>query len=291
MPETSPATAPEDLREWDTVIVPERGWFDLRLREVWQFRDLIYLFVKRDFVTSYKQTILGPLWFIAQPLMTSLVFWVVFGRIGKIVTRGVPQFLFFMSGIILWTFFSNCLIKTATVFTGNTLLFGKVYFPRLTVPLSVVLTNLATFAIQFCLFLGFFFVAWYFGVPVHPNWRLIVLPVLLLEIAMLAIGVGCLVAALTVKYRDLGIIVQFAVQLWMYASCVVFPLSLMGPEVRSWFVLNPMVPIIESFRYAFIGFGSIHRWELAMSFGITTVLFVGGIILFTRVERTHLDSV
>ena len=236
----------EDLSQWDAVITSERGWFDLRLRQVWEYRDLIMIFFKRDFVASYKQTILGPFWFFAQPLLTSLVFWVVFGRIGKIVTKGVPQFLFFMAGIILWNFFATSLTKTAATFTSNTNLFGKVYFPRLTVPLSIVLTNLCTFALQFLLFLGFFAVAWWFGVPVHPNWRLIVLPVLLLEIAMLAIGIGCIVAAMTVKYRDLAVMVQFGVQLWMFASCVVFPLAAIGPETRLWFILNPMVPIIES---------------------------------------------
>jgi lipopolysaccharide transport system permease protein len=290
MSEPVPETA-EDLAGWDTVIIPERGWFDLRLRAIWEYRDLILLFFKRDFVASYKQTILGPFWFFAQPLMTSLVFWVVFGRIGKIVTKGVPQFLFFMAGIILWTFFSTSLIKTATTFTGNSGLFGKVYFPRLTVPLSVVLTNLATFAIQFLLFLGFFAVAWWCNVPVHPNWRLIVLPVLLIQMSMLAIGVGCIVAAMTVKYRDLAVIVQFGVQLWMYASCVVFPLEAIGEKTRIWFILNPMVPIIESFRYAFIGYGVIRTWMLAVSLAITTVLFFGGLLLFSRVERTHLDSV
>ena len=286
-----PTAAAEDLSRWDLVITPERGWLDLRLRQIWEYRDLIVLFFKRDFVASYKQTILGPFWFFAQPLMTSLVFWVVFGRIGKIVTKGVPQFLFFMAGIILWNFFASSLTKTVTTFTGNSGLFGKVYFPRLTVPLSVVLTNLAIFGAQFLMFIGFFAVAWWFGVPVHPNWRLIVLPLLLIEIAMLAIGVGCIVAALTVKYRDLAAMVQFGVQLWMFASCVVFPLEAIPPDKRFWLILNPMVPIIESFRYAFIGYGVIEPWQLALSMGITAVLFVAGLLLFNRVERTHLDSV
>lgn len=287
---SDPATT-EDLRQWDLVITPERGWLDLRLRQIWDYRDLILLFFRRDFVASYKQTILGPFWFFAQPLMTSLVFWVVFGKIGKIVTKGVPQFLFFMAGIILWNFFATSLTKTVTTFTGNSGLFGKVYFPRLVVPLSVVLTNLAIFAAQFLMFLGFFVVTWWLGVPVHPNWRLIILPFLLIEIAMLAVGVGCIVAALTVKYRDLVAMVQFGVQLWMFASCVVFPLAAIAPDQRIWLVLNPMVPIIETFRYAFIGYGVIEPWQLAMSMGMTLVLFVTGLLLFNRVERTHLDSV
>ncbi|MEA3210641.1 MAG: lipopolysaccharide transport system permease protein [Chthoniobacter sp.] len=286
-----PAPAAEDLSQWTAVVTPNRGWLDLRLRQIWAYRDLIVLFFKRDFVASYKQTILGPFWFFAQPLMTSVVFWVVFGRIGKIVTKGVPQFLFFMAGIILWNFFSSCLIKTSTTFTSNSSLFGKVYFPRLTVPLSVVLTNLATFGFQFVMFLGFFAVAWWFDVPVHPNARLLVLPFLLLEIAALAVGVGCIVAAATVRYRDLAVIIQFGVQLWMYASCVVYPLSAVGPAYRGFFVLNPMVPIIESFRYGFIGYGEIHFWELALSMGMTALLLVIGVVSFSRVERTHLDSI
>lgn len=273
------------------MLTPERPWFDLRLRELWAYRDLIYLFFKRDFVTSYKQTILGPFWFFAQPVLTSVVFWVVFGRIGKIVTKGVPQFLFFMSGIILWQFFSQCLIRTATTLSANAGIFGKVYFPRLTVPLSVVITNGLTFLIQFALFLGMFGVAWYFGVPVHPNWRVIALPLLLVQMAALALGVGCIVAALTTRFRDLAFVVQFGVQLAMYASCVVFPLEAIGPGLRPYFILNPMVPIIEGFRYAFIGYGVIEFWHLALSAGTTAVIFFIGILMFRHVEKTFLDTI
>jgi lipopolysaccharide transport system permease protein len=289
--ESAISTEKEDLSGWDSVITPERGLLDLRLKQVWACRDLIYLFCRRDFLASYKQTILGPFWFIAQPLMTSLVFWVVFGRVGKIVTKGVPQFLFFMAGIILWNFFQSCLVKTASTFTGNGGLFSKVYFPRLTVPLSVVVSGLATFGLQLLMFLGFFGVAWWFGVPVHPNWRLVILPILLLTMAALAVGVGCIVAAMTVRYRDLAVIVQFGVQLWMYGSCVVYPLAAISPQYRTLFALNPMVPIIESFRYAFIGYGVIEPWHLLMSIGMTSALLFIGLILFTRVERTHLDSI
>lgn len=289
MPDAAPPA--DDPRQWDSVLTPERPWFDLRLRELWAYRDLIYLFFKRDFVTSYKQTILGPFWFFAQPVLTSVVFWVVFGRIGKIVTKGVPQFLFFMSGIILWQFFSQCLIRTATTLSANAGIFGKVYFPRLTVPLSVVITNGLTFLIQFALFLGMFGVAWYFGVPVHPNWRVIALPLLLVQMAALALGVGCIVAALTTRFRDLAFVVQFGVQLAMYASCVVFPLEAIGPGLRPYFILNPMVPIIEGFRYAFIGYGVIEFWHLALSAGTTAVIFFIGILMFRHVEKTFLDTI
>jgi lipopolysaccharide transport system permease protein len=288
MPEETPE---EDLRNWDLVLTPERPWFDLRLRELWSYRDLILLFFKRDFVTSYKQTILGPFWFFAQPVLTSIVFWAVFGRIGKIVTKGVPQFLFFMAGIILWQFFSQCLTRTAVTLSANASIFGKVYFPRLTVPISVVMVNGLTFLIQFVLFLCFFLVAWWKGVPVHPNWRVVVLPFLLLQMAALALGVGCMVAALTVRFRDLAFVVQFGVQLAMYSSCVVFPLEAIGKDTRIWFLLNPMVPIIEGFRYAFIGYGVIEFWHLAMSAGITAVIFVAGILMFRHVEKTFLDTI
>lgn len=290
MPEATPTPA-EDLRQWSAVLTPERPWFDLRLREIWAYRDLIYLFFKRDFVTSYKQTILGPFWFFAQPFLTTVVFYVVFGRIGKIVTPGVPQFLFFMSGIILWQFFSQCLIKTATTLSSNAAIFGKVYFPRLTVPLSVTMVQGLTFAIQFVFFLGFFFVAWRYGVPVHPNWRVIVMPLLLVQMAALALGLGCIVAALTVRFRDFAYVVQFGVQLAMYASCVVFPLESIPADKRIFFLLNPMVPIIEGFRYAFIGYGAIEFWHLAMSAGISGAVLIIGIVMFRHVEKTFLDTI
>jgi lipopolysaccharide transport system permease protein len=290
MSEPTPA-APEDLSEWSAVITPEQGWFDLRLREVWAYRDLIYLFCKRDFVASYKQTILGPFWFFAQPVATAIVFWVVFGRVGKIVTPCVPQFLFFMAGIILWQFFSQCLIKTATTLNSNAGIFGKVYFPRLTVPLSVTLTQGITFLIQFVLFLVMFGVAWKFGVPVHPNWRVIILPLLLVQIAALALGVGCIVAALTTRFRDLAFVIQFGVNLAMYASCVVFPLENVPLQYRGWMLLNPMVPIIEGFRYAFIGYGVCETWHLLVSAGITAVIFFIGLVMFRHVEKTAMDTV
>lgn len=289
---SEPASSlPENPDDWDLVITPERPAFDIRIRELWAYRDLILLFFKRDFVTSYKQTILGPFWFFAQPVLTAVVFWVVFGRIGKIVTKGVPQFLFFMAGIILWQFFSQCLVRTANTLSANAGIFGKVYFPRLTVPISVVMTQGLTFLIQFLLFIAMFGVAWHFGVPVHPNWRIIVLPFLLVQMAMLALGVGCIVAALTTRFRDLAFAVQFGVQLAMYGSCVVFPLDSVVERWRFWLTLNPMVPIIEGFRYAFIGYGAIELRHLLISAGMTVVLFVVGILLFRRVEKTFLDTI
>lgn len=290
MPE-SPAPPAEDLREWDLVLTPERPWFDLRLHELWEYRDLIRLFFKRDLVTTYKQTILGPFWFVAQPVLMALVYWFFLGRVGKIITKGVPQFLFFMSGIILWQFFSQCLIRTATTLSANAGIFGKVYFPRLTVPLSVVMTNGLTFLIQFALFLFMFGVAWWLGVPVHPNWRVIVLPFLLLQMAALALGAGCIVAALTTRFRDLSFVVQFAVQLGMWVSCVVTPLEMIGKDKRIFFILNPLVPIIEGFRYAFIGYGVIEFWHLAVSAAVTAVIFVVGVVMFRHVENTFLDTI
>jgi lipopolysaccharide transport system permease protein len=276
---------------WSKIIQPERPWFDLQLGELWRYRDLIYLFARRDLVSVYKQTLLGPLWFFAQPVFTAAVFWMVFGRIGGIITTGTPQLLFFMAGIILWNYFSNCLLRTATTLTANATLFGKVYFPRLAVPLSVVLSQLVSFAVQLALFVALFGLSWAFGVPVEPNWRMISLPLLLLNIVALALGVGCIVAALTTRYRDLEVAVGFGVQLWMYGSCVVYPLEAIPKDMRWYFLLNPMVPIIESFRFAFLGRGVVEVWHLALSMGVSMVCLVVGLMLFRHVEGTFLDTV
>lgn len=282
--------APEDLSQWSVVITPRRGWFDLRLKEVWQARDLIWLFVLREFTTSYKQTVLGPLWFFVQPFFTTVVFTLIFGKVGKITTPGTPQFLFFLSGITAWTFFAASLTRTSTTFTNNSGLFGKVYFPRLTVPISIVLTNLVTFGIQFAFFLLVFFISWYSGEPVNPNWRVLILPVLIFQMSALGFGMGCMVSSLTTRYRDLAVAVTFGAQLWMYVSCVVFPLSAIPEKWRLLFILNPMVPIIEAFRFAFLGVGIIELWQLAVSFAMSMLVLFLGLVMFTRAERTVMDT-
>ena len=281
----------EDLSEWSEVLTPERGRFDLRLGEVWRFRDLMFRFFRRDFVASYKQTVLGPLWFVVPTMITTGVFSVVFGKIGRIPTDGMPSVLFFMIGITAWNYFSACLTRSATTFTGNAGIFGKVYFPRLVMPISTILTNLLTFTIQFGMFLLFFAFYWWKGVPVHPNWRVIILPILLVQMGALGLGIGCIVSALTTRFRDLAFMVQFGTQLWMYASCVVYPLSQIPKEWRLLFILNPMVPIIESFRFAFLGGGIVEIWHLAVSAVLTLILLLIGLSMFSRAEKTFMDTV
>ena len=284
--------APEkEAGEWTEIITPQIGWFDVRLREIWQYRDLVWQFFRRDFVSSYRQTVLGPLWFVLPPLATTLIMAIVFGRVAKVSTDGTPHILFFLLGVTAWNYFASCLTRTATTFTGNAGLFGKVYFPRLTVPVSVVLNNLATFGIQFGVFLAIFIYHWATGAAVEPNWRMVLVPLLLVQMGALGLGMGCMVSALTTRYRDFGMMLSFGVQLWMYVSCVVFPLSSVAPGVRWVFVLNPMVPIIESFRFAFLGRGVIENWQLALSFGISGVVLFLGLLMFHHVERTFTDTV
>ena len=292
MSDTAKQTAPEaDDAQWTEIITPQLGWFDVRLGEIWQYRDLVWQFFRRDFVSSYRQTVLGPLWFVLPPLFTTLVMVIVFGRVAKVSTDGTPHILFFLLGVTAWNYFASCLTKTATTFTGNAGLFGKVYFPRLTVPVSVVLNNMATFGIQFAIFLAIFLYHWWSGAPVAPNWRMILVPVLLVQMGALGLGLGCMVSALTTRYRDFGMFVGFGVQLWMYVSCVVFPLSSVAPGARWLFILNPMVPIIESLRFAFLGKGVIEIWQLALSFGMSGAVLFLGLLMFHHVERTFTDTV
>ena len=276
---------------WSRVLEPRKGWLDLRLRDLWRYRDLVALFVHRDFVSQYKQTVLGPLWLVLQPLFTTLVFTVIFQKVAKIPTDGIPSILFYMCGITAWNYFADCLTKTANTFSANNQIFEKVYFPRLTVPISIVLTNLATFAIQFTLFLGFCAFFFLKGAPVHPSWRIVVLPLLLVQMAALGLGAGCLVSALTTRYRDLTMLVAFGVQLWMYGSCVAYPLSEVPAEYRWLLALNPMVPIIESFRFAFLGAGIIERWQLAVGALESAVILLAGLVMFCRVEKKFTDTI
>jgi lipopolysaccharide transport system permease protein len=286
-----PKAPSDDLGEWSTIITPHRGWLEVRWRELWQYRDLIYLFVRRDFVGTYKQTVLGPIWFFLQPIFTTIVFTVVFGKIAKISTDALPPPLFYLSGIVMWQYFADCLNKTSSTFTSNAGIFGKVYFPRLVVPISTVITSLITFAIQFVLFLSLLAFFKIQGAPVYPNYRIIILPFLLLMMASLGLGVGCLVSSLTTRYRDLAVAVGFGVQLWMYASAVVYPLSEIPAEWRWLLVLNPMVPIIESFRFAFLGLGVVEIWQIAMGAGVCLLVLLGGILTFNHVEKTFSDTV
>jgi lipopolysaccharide transport system permease protein len=279
-------------QRWTTVIKPVTGWFDLNLRELWRSRDLVMLFVWRDFVTVYKQTILGPLWFLLQPLLTTMVFVLIFGRLAGLSTDGVPRLLFYLLGTVTWSYFANCLQKTSTTFSSNAHIFGKVYFPRLTVPLSIVISNLIAFAIQFSLFLLFFaFYASEGWIKPALQPTLLLLPVLLIQMAALGLGCGMIVASLTTRYRDLGLLVGFGVQLWMFVTPVVYPAS-MVPQRWEWLMgLNPMAAIINTFRHAFHGVGNFDIGQLLVSMAVTATILAMGVLLFSRIEKSFMDTI
>jgi lipopolysaccharide transport system permease protein len=277
--------------EWTQIIKPHGHLLDLKLNELLKYRDLIYLFVHRDFVAQYKQTILGPAWHFIQPLLTTITFTIIFGKIAQLSTDGVPPFIFYMAGIVIWTYFSSVLTSTSNTFTGNAALFGKVYFPRLVVPAAHVFTRLVAFAIQYIFFLAFLAYFIWKGADINPNTWILATPVLLLMMAVLGIGLGMIISALTTRYRDLTVLVSFGVQLFMYASPIIYPLSTLPDKWRFWASLNPVAPIIELFRYSYLGSGSIDLTMLTVSFiQISVVVFIG-IIMFNRTERTFLDTV
>jgi lipopolysaccharide transport system permease protein len=261
------------------------------LGELWRARELILLFVWRDFVSVNKQTILGPAWYVVQPILTPLAFTVVFGQIAKLPTDQMPAFLFYMAGSLVWTYFSQCLVKTSDTFVGNAGLFGKVYFPRLSVPISLLVSNLITFGIQLVLFLGFLVGFWVSGADVGPNWAVALLPLLLLIMAGLGLGGGITISALTTRYRDLRLMVSFAMQLFMYATPIVYPLSSVSGGLRLLLLANPMTSIVETFRFAFLGAGSFSVWNLTYSLVFMVVMLFLGMLLFNRVEATFMDTV
>ncbi len=284
-------TAELQQDHWTEVIEPSRGLFDLRLMEIWRYRDLLLLLVKRDFVATYKQTILGPVWFFLQPVLTTLTFTLIFGRIAGLSTDGVPMMLFYMAGITIWNYFAECLNRTATVFKDNAQVFGKVYFPRLVMPLSIVVSNLVKLGIQFLLFLGFWT---YFMVTtdaVHPNWAVMLTPVLVLIMGGLGLGFGMIISALTTKYRDLVFLLTFGVQLLMYATPVIYPISQIGEEYRWLIMANPMSSIIETFRYGFTGSGTFSPGALGYSAAFAAGVVALGTIVFNKVERSFMDTV
>jgi lipopolysaccharide transport system permease protein len=285
---TSTSTSAE---VWDLVVRPHRRLFDLKLGQLWRYRDLVLLFVRRDFVSLYKQTILGPLWYLIQPLLTTITFTVVFGNIAKLPTDGLPQFLFYMSGTVIWTYFATCLTKTSETFVHNAHLFGKVYFPRLAVPVSILISNLIAFAIQFVFFLAFMGYFALHGAPIRPTFYILLTPILVLMMAGLGLGFGLIVSALTTKYRDLRFLVQFGVQLLMYATPVVYSSSSIPARFRPLIQANPMTSVIEAFRYAFLGGGTVSLGGLAYSFAFMVVIVAVGAVIFNRVEATFMDTV
>ena len=277
-------------QKWTTIIRPYNKLLDLKLNELWQYRDLIIMFVKRDFKTMYKQTILGPLWIIINPILTTLMQVLVFGNIANISTDGMPQFLFYMSGNTMWLYFSGCLTKTSNTFVANSGVFGKVYFPRLVTPISIVISGLISFLVQFVILL---FVVGYYTINkvIHPNVLVFLTPLLVLELALLGMGCGIIISALTTKYRDLAVLVTFGVQLWMYGSAIIFPVSSIPQRWGEILMLNPVVPIVEAFRYAFTGNGTFLILYLGISIVVTLIILLGGVIIFNRVEKTFMDTV
>lgn len=280
--------------EWDIEITAKKTWFDLNLKDVWHYRDLLWLLVRRDFVSFYKQTLLGPLWFFIQPLFTTIIYTFVFGNLAAIPTDGLPQPLFYLAGITAWNYFADCLSKTSTVFTANAGLFGKVYFPRLIVPLSIVVSNLIRFAVQMALFFVIMGIYVTKGANIHPNAYLLLFPLLLVLMAMLGLGLGMIISAMTTKYRDLTFLITFGIQLMMYLTTVIYPLSVVKSKYPhyQWLVeYNPMTSIIEAFRYGFLGQGTFTMLSLAITTAITILIMLAGIIIFNRVERTFIDTV
>ncbi len=280
-------------QEWTTVIKPKDKLLSVDFREIWRYRDLMMLFVKRNIITQYKQTILGPLWFLIQPMMTTIMYMVVFGGIAKISTDGLPQPLFYLAGICFWQYFSDCLTKTSNTFVNNASIFGKVYFPRLVSPLSDVISNLVRFAIQFGLFLCvYLYYVVFTDVHVCPNLYALLFPLLVLMLAGLALGFGILFSSMTTKYRDLQLLLSFFVSLWMYATPVIYPLStITNPKVLFVMQLNPLTGILEFFKYGFLGVGCHDWWMLGYSFAFMVVLMAIGIVVFNKVQRSFMDTV
>ncbi|MFI5140560.1 MAG: ABC transporter permease [Sphingobacteriales bacterium] len=279
---------------WDLEITPQNNLFDLKLKDVWHYRDLLILLVRRDFVAFYKQTVLGPLWFFVQPVITILMYTLVFGNLAGIPTDGIPKPLFYLAGTIIWNYFADCLTKTSTVFRDNAAMLGKVYFPRLIMPLSIVLSNLIRFAVQLALFIVLLVIYWLKGVVIAPNGMILLFPVLIILIAALGLGLGMIISAVTTKYRDLTFIVSFGVPLLMYTTTVIYPLSTAVAKypAYSWIIkFNPITAIIETFRYGFLSKGSFN-WELlAYSTVITVLILITGTIIFNRVEKNFVDTV
>lgn len=281
-----------EKRQYHAHITSKHKWFDLKLKEVWQYRDLIWLFTKRSFILTYKQTVLGPLWLFISPILTSIIYTFVFGGIAGIETDGVPQILFYMSGNAIWTFFSSCLTKNAGTFTTNASVFGKVYFPRLTTPISNVISSIVQFGIQMVLVMVFLV---YYSITgaVHPSYlACLLIPLVLIHLGIMGLGCGIIISSMTTKYRDLSILVGFGVQLWMYATPIVYPISQIDNEfAKTLLMLNPATAPIELFRYALLGQGTIMTLGLIISLVFTALVAVFGIMVFNKVEKTFMDTV
>jgi len=276
--------------EWTNVISSEHSLFKLNLKEVWDYRDLVYMFVKRDFVSSFKQTILGPLWFFINPIFTTVVYLIVFGNIANFSTDGAPKILFYLAGVTLWNYFSSSLGGTSNVFVGNAGIFGKVYFPRLVMPITIVISNLMRFGVQFLLFLVVFFYYWYKG-EVTPNWWVLFTPIFILMMSLFALGVGMIFSSLTTKYRDLSMLLTFGISLYMYATPVIYPTSMLSAKIQPYAIYNPLTGIFEGFKYAWMGVGEFHPIMLVYSSVIILILLAIGTVIFNKVEKGFMDTV
>ena len=285
-------TLDSNNEHWDLIIKPKNKWYQLDLGAIWDYRDLLMLLVRRDFVSVYKQTVLGPLWFFIQPIITSVTFTFIFGNIAKISTDGIPGILFYMAGITLWTYFADCLNKTSSTFIANAGVFGKVYFPRLIIPLSVLVSNLIKLGIQLLIFICIWIYFLVFSDKVTPHWQLMwMLPILIFMMAGLGFGFGILISSLTTKYRDLTFLIGFGVQLLMYGSSVVIPVSSMTGNIKFLMLLNPLTSIIEAFKYIFLGSGFFDAFWLLYGFGFMLILISFSVIIFNKVEKSFMDTV
>ena len=282
----------KDDTNWTEIIEPKTSLLDWRLKEVWSYRDLLRMFVRRDFVTNYKQTILGPLWFFIQPIFTAITFTIVFGNFAGISTDGQPRIVFYMAGLTLWNYFSECFNNASSVFTKNANIFGKVYFPRLIMPLTIVVSNLIKFGIQFLLFLCiYFYFIWNGSGTIQPNVFILLTPFLLFLMAGISLGAGMIFSSLTTKYKDLTFLLTFGIQLLMYATPVIYPLASIPEKYKFYVLLNPLTSVIETFRYAYLGTGTFSWFDLGYSAIFMLVLLLLGIMIFNRVERSFMDTV
>lgn len=281
-----------DKQVWTEIITPRRGWLAINLKEIWRYRDLILLFVRRDFVSVYKQTILGPLWLFIQPIFTTFIFYFVFNQIAKIATDGIDPILFYLSGITMWNYFSDCFLKTSNTFTANASIFGKVYFPRMTTPISIVISNLIKFFIQLLLFgLIAIYQTNVNDIDIQTNYSILFLPYYIFLMAIMGLGLGIFFSALTTKYRDLSFLLAFGIQLLMYATPIIYPLSYTQGKLHTILSFNPISPIIENFRYSFFGVGIFDTSGLIYSTVFSFSTLILGTILFNRVENKFMDTV
>jgi len=278
-------------QNWTEEIGAKTSLFSVNLIEVWRYRDLLFMFVKRDFVTFYKQTILGPIWFFLQPILTTITYVIIFGKIAGISTDGIPRVAFYMSGVTIWNYFSEVLTNTSNVFVNNASIFGKVYFPRLIMPLSIVVSGLMKFGIQFMLFLMVVIYYTFIEAKIHPNLWILATPILIFLMAALALGLGMIFSSLTSKYKDLTFLLTFGIQLLMYATPVIYPTSLLSPKLKQLMNFNPLTGIFECFRYGYLGAGKFEPLMLVYSFSLIFVILLIGVLIFNKVEKSFMDTV